>query len=172
MPRPTKLTPQVQKRLVSAIRAGNSIEASAASAGIDERTFYNWMKQGQSEDGPDEIYIQFFQDIKKAQAYAEMKSLATVRKAGSGYQTKTVKTTTKQDGSVETVVTVGKEINWQAAAWYLERKYPERWGNTQKVRFEVEKELEKVLTALESKLSPDVYSQLLETLSTLDDTET
>ena len=170
MTRPTKLTPQVQKRLLTAIRAGNSIEASSAASGIDERTFYNWMKQGQSEDSAD-IYVQFFHDIKKAQAHAEMKSLAAIRKAGAGYQTKTVKTTTKQDGSVEIVETIGKEFNWQASAWYLERKYPERWGNTQKVRVEVEKELEKTLTALEAKLSPEVYSQLLETLSTLDESE-
>ena len=58
--RPTKLTPEVQERLTSAIRAGNFYEAACGYAGIDYRTFRRWMERGERESrGPYRAKILF-----------------------------------------------------------------------------------------------------------------
>jgi hypothetical protein len=100
--RPTKLTPEVQDRIVAALRAGNYQETAAVYGGIDERTFYRWMEQGALDDA-DDIYRQFRQAVEKAKADAEVRDVALIDKAA-------------HDGS------------WQAAAWKLERKFPNKWG--------------------------------------------
>ena len=45
--RPSKLTPEVQEKIVTAIRAGNYAQVAAVYAGIGERTFYRWMERGE-----------------------------------------------------------------------------------------------------------------------------
>ena len=99
--RPTKLTPQVQARIVQAIVGGNDITVAAAYAGIGKTTFYEWLERGRkAKTGP---FADFADAIQKAQADAETRNVALIAKAA-------------QDGT------------WTAAAWWLERKYPERWG--------------------------------------------
>lgn len=108
MPRRTKLTPEVQDVIVTALRAGNYAETAAAYAGINETTYYRWLARG--EEQPDSIYGQFRQAVKEAQAAGEVRLVSLIDRAA-------------QSGT------------WQAAAWKLERKYPERWGRT--IRTEV-----------------------------------
>src|SRR5262249_51932820 len=97
--RRTKLTPAVQQKILRAIRAGNYASVAAASAGIDDSTFYRWLERGEKGEEP---YCEFREAIKKASADAEQEALADIRKAG--------------------------KTNWQARAWYLERCHPARWG--------------------------------------------
>ena len=47
MARPSKLTPEVTKRLTEAIRAGNYYEAACGYAGIGYSTFRVWMTKGE-----------------------------------------------------------------------------------------------------------------------------
>lgn len=103
MGRRTKLTPETHERIIQAVRAGLTHERAAAAAGIDERTFYNWMKRGESSTRG--IFFQFFQDIKKAEAEGELALVARIQRAAS-------------------------EGTWQAAAWLLERSPRTRpqWG--------------------------------------------
>lgn len=89
------------------------------------------MDRGQEEE--DGIYADFVVTAKKAKASAEMRAISVIRKAFSGYNVKTVKTVTKPDGSFETTVTTGREFHWQAAAWWLERRNPDRWGKKDRV---------------------------------------
>lgn len=103
--RPTKLTPQVQARIVQAIVGGNDITVAAAYAGIHRDTFYYWLERGRAAKRG--IYSDFSDAIEKAQADAETRNVALIAKAA-------------QDGT------------WTAAAWWLERKYPERWGRKER----------------------------------------
>lgn len=105
MGRPTKCTPEITEKVAEAIRDGLYAESAATLAGIGERTYYSWMKRG---DAGDEPYVQFRLAVKKAEAEAEAASLAVIRGAA-------------QDGT------------WQAAAWYLERKFPARWSRRDRV---------------------------------------
>jgi transposase len=100
--RPTKLTPEVQDKIVTALRAGNYQETAATYAGISVPTFYRWMEQGATPDA-DVIYREFREAVEKAKADAEVRDVALIDRAAA-------------DG------------NWQAAAWKLERKFPNRWG--------------------------------------------
>ena len=99
--RNTKLTPETQALICNAIRAGNYNVVAAEYGGINEKTFYAWMKQGEAAKSG--IYYEFCKAVKKAEADAETQRIARISKAGA-------------DGT------------WQADAWWAERKFPERWG--------------------------------------------
>ena len=112
--RPTKLNFDTHNKIISAIRAGNYIETAAAYAGINKSTLYDWLKRGEREkqrvaQNPrykirkSEIpYVEFSNAVEKALAEAEVRDVAIIAKAA--------------------------EEQWQAAAWRLERKFPDRWG--------------------------------------------
>ena len=99
MARQSKLTPETQKKIVDAISEGNYLETAAAIGGVTYTTLNNWMKKGESTSSG--AYVEFLEAVKKAEA--EALRVSRISKAG-------------------------KEGNWQADAWYLERRYPDRWG--------------------------------------------
>jgi transposase len=108
MARPTKLSPDLQKAIVDAIRAGNYMETAAAFAGVAKQTFYNWLRRGRrARSGR---YREFVDAVKKALAEAEVRDLEVIRQAATG------------TGPFE------ENPQWQAAAWRLERRNPKRWG--------------------------------------------
>ena len=101
MARQSKLTPETQEKIVNAIADGNYLETAAALGGVTYTTLWNWMKKGESASSG--IYLEFFEAVKRAEAEAESLRVSRIDKAGM-------------------------EGNWQADAWYLERRYPDRWG--------------------------------------------
>lgn len=106
--RPCKLTPEIQKRIVTALHAGNYIETAAAYAGISKDTLYRWLKQGaRSKTG---VFHAFSVAVEEAMAKSEVRDVILIAKA-----------------AVQ---------EWQAAAWRLERKYPDRWGRRERVQME------------------------------------
>lgn len=107
MGRPTKLTQAISDKIVEAILAGNYQDAAARYAGIDPATFYRWMQKG---DGSDDHYGEFREAVENAKAAAEVENVAIIRRAA-------------RDGT------------WQAAAWWLERTRPQKYGR--KERYEV-----------------------------------
>lgn len=116
--RPTKLTPEIQRVIVSAIAKGNTREVAAAAAGIGRTTLFTWMSTGSSAThGP---YRDFLNAVKKAESLAVMSMVGIVRHAAGE--------------------------SWQAAAWWLERRYPDEWGRKDRIELEtiVRREAEKV----------------------------
>ena len=105
--RPTKLTPEVQDRIIEALRAGNYQDTAAAYAGVSRTAFYRWMEQGAQDDAP-AIYRDFRDAVEKARSEAEVRNVALIQRAA-------------QEGT------------WQAAAWFLERSFQQRWGRKQEV---------------------------------------
>lgn len=105
MGRKSKLTPELQARIVDVLAAGNYIEAACDFVGINPDTYHEWIKRGERGNAKDREggYTDFSDAVKKARAQAEIGSVARIRKAG-------------MDGE------------WQADAWYLERSHPDRWG--------------------------------------------
>jgi hypothetical protein len=114
--RPSKLTPQVCQKIVDALRAGNFIQTAAEYAGVDRSTVHDWLRRGKRERQGQ--YRDFVEQVRKAEADSEVRDLAIISKAAL-------------------------EGTWQAAAWRLERKFPERYGRRHP-SFEL---LEKRLTA-------------------------
>ena len=104
MARPTKLTPDRHTAILQAILAGNYAETAARYAGVTSATFYNWMNRGR--DAKSGLYMEFFDAVENAKAQAETRDVALIERAAN-----------------ET---------WQAAAWMLERKFPDRWGRRER----------------------------------------
>ena len=122
--RPTKLTPEVQEKIVSSIKAGNYVEVAAAYAGISKTTYYGWIRKGEAraaeieraeqeaeeygtepiviDDPEGDLYYNFLNAVEQASAESEVRDM--------------------------TLIGLAAARNWRAAAWRLEHKYPSRYG--------------------------------------------
>lgn len=105
---PKLANPDLIKKLTQLIQAGCYVYVAAEAVGIGERSFYRWMARGEEETSG--MYRQFWQEIKKAEAVAEAKMLMVINEAS--------------------------RTNWTAAAWFLERKFPDRWGRKDRVQID------------------------------------
>lgn len=102
MGRPSSLTPEIEKTICDALRAGGHIEMATNLAGVGRNTFYEWVKRGAKEkSGP---HKNFRDNIKKALAFAEQRYV--------------------------TLIATAAKDTWQAAAWMLERRFRTRWAKT------------------------------------------
>ena len=77
--RRTKLTPDVHAKIVAALRAGNFITAACSGAGISESSFHRWIERGEEEQ--DGIYRDFLDDVRAAEAEAEMRAVKVIQDA-------------------------------------------------------------------------------------------
>lgn len=101
--RHTILGADVQRRLVQVLRAGGYPETAASVAGVGYSTLKKWLKRGQESTRPeDEPYRQLASAVEQARAESEARNVALIAQAAT--------------------------TNWLAAAWLLERAYPERWA--------------------------------------------
>lgn len=97
--RPTKLTAEVAKKITWALRLGNFRKTAAAYAGVSERTLTEWLSRGARErSGP---YADFYAEVTEAEQAAEVRALGAIQQAA--------------------------QRDWRAAAWFLERKHPDRY---------------------------------------------
>lgn len=98
-------TPDRAMRIIHLIRQGAPNRTAALATGITEDAFYKWMQKGREGR---EGYDQFVVEVEKAQAQGEIERLNRI-----------------SDAAING--------NWQADAWYLERRYPERYGKKDRV---------------------------------------
>lgn len=118
--RPTRLTPEVADKLVELIAAGHYNSTAARGLRIGERTLTRWLTRGrqaaeQAADGEEvpeseRDYLELHRRIEQATAEAEVRALAAITNAFTS-----------------------DPRNWTAAAWFLERKDPARWGKRTEV---------------------------------------
>ena len=113
MARRSKLTPETQQAIINALGSGNWLETAAHYAGISTATLYNWLDRGRLErdkiedsadpDPNENVYVEFLEAVEKSRSQAQVRAVGLIQKAAI-------------DGT------------WQAAAWFLERSDPQRWG--------------------------------------------
>jgi len=96
------LTTELIDRICLAIRAGNYAKVACEMVGIGESTYYHWLELAEKPNAKP-IYRELLESIKRAEAEAEVQSVALIKQAA-------------------------QEGKWQAATWYLERKHNDRWG--------------------------------------------
>lgn len=111
--RPTLLTPQVQDTIINAVRIGSYLDDAASLAGVARGTLFRWLAWGRDAgnrsdagdelDDRDLLYRDFCDAVEKARADAMLRNIGVIQTAA-------------QNGT------------WQAAAWYLERTNPKKWG--------------------------------------------
>lgn len=102
--RKTAFSAEVADRIVDLLKAGNYIETAVAAAGVARATFYDWLDRG-SPDGTkreDEPFRAFRERVDHARAEGEARAV--------------------------TAIMVAAAKDWRAAAWFLERQFPDRWG--------------------------------------------
>lgn len=106
MARPTKLTDATQARFLEALELGLPYELCSEYAGISATTFYDWMNRGKAEPGS--RHAEFSDAVKAAQGASAASAMARIREASDNGQ-------------------------WQAAAWILERRFPQHFGRRQQI---------------------------------------
>lgn len=122
--RPTKMNEVVADKILNAVRAGNYIETAAAHAGITKETLYAWLRRAAAEQErvmknpgakirkSEAPFVQFSDAVNKAFADAEIRDVTLIANAATS--------------------------DWKAAAWRLERKFPDRWGRKDRIAAELE----------------------------------
>jgi len=100
----------IRDRLIQAIKLGAFIEHACIYAGINSSTFRLWRKHAQSGLEP---YKSFWEEVQQAESESIVRRIARIEKAGL-------------DGS------------WQADAWILERKYPDKFGKRDHLKVEAD----------------------------------
>lgn len=123
-----KLTPELQALVVAHLAAGNYLETAAQAAGVDKTTLYDWLKKGSTGKEP---YAGFSHAVVDAQAKAEARDVQ--RMDAHGF------------------------TNWQAVAWRLERRHPDRWGR--KERVEVQQETTHYVVEVPPKMDRETWQQ-------------
>ncbi len=98
----------MEERILNFLRLGNHIETSCKAAGIHKDTYYEWMKRARLAKPGDDRYVAFAVKADAALGEAEARD-------------------------VQTIFLASKE-QWQAAAWRLERRFPERWSRNDRLR--------------------------------------
>lgn len=107
-------------RLISALNAGSFFDDACSYAGVGKSAAYEWLARGRAAreeqeekgekfelPGDERIYAEFAEAVERARAGAVIANLAIIRSAAQSGQ-------------------------WQAAAWWLERTSPEKYGRHQR----------------------------------------
>jgi transposase len=101
MTRPSKLTPDITKRIGDGVSLGLTYSLAAESAGVTYQTFNQWMQRGRNSTSGE--YFKFLKYITKCNADAAKMLLERLNEAAvSG--------------------------NCQICMWILERRFPEEFG--------------------------------------------
>jgi hypothetical protein len=105
--------PKVVEDLESAVKSGVSLEAAAHYASIHPATLFRYMERGREErdsrengnrpNKPAQVYLDVLETVERARAQAEVRNVAIINNAAA-------------NGT------------WQAAAWWLERTMPQKYG--------------------------------------------
>ena len=116
------LNAETHERIVSAVRAGSYLDDAASLAGIGRSTLYLWLAEGKKAEQKhdngqklsdrDTTYLEFMDAVESARAEAQLRNVAIIQRAAN-------------------------EGTWQAAAWFLERTNPRKWGRHETVEIGV-----------------------------------
>lgn len=109
--RPTKLTDGLIDVIARSVESGNAYTTAANTAGVHDRTLYRWLTQADedlAQDPPaDTVHARLRQALTRAEAEAEARMVASVKLATL--------------------------TDWRAAAWWLERRRPDKYAQRSKV---------------------------------------
>jgi transposase len=126
MARQTILNDEIMEALEATFRLGQtSIKQACDWVGIGEATYHQWMAKGRDGREP---YTEFVERMDKARARAVLDNLAIIRTAAQNGQ-------------------------WQAAAWFLERAYPQQWGRRTTVEVITVDMIQAEITRLEQEVA-------------------
>ncbi len=120
--RPSKLTPEIQDKIIQALAIGNYRKDAAEYAGIDATTLHRWMLRGAREK--DSACADLRTAVLEAESRAKITAIGSITKA-------------MRNG------------DWRAAAYWLERKFPHQFSDRSQL-FLIQKTFEQVEAAAEA----------------------
>lgn len=149
--RPKSLTDAVFKQLVEATEVGANIALAARSVNLSPWTVQRWFReaallihQGAELDDPEaDIRVRLVAAMEGARARRAKEALERIRDAAKDPR------------------------NWTAAAWYLERTYPELYGRQDRKPIDYMEELEKL--GIDPQKAMEAMIQHMEEQSQLED---
>lgn len=144
----SKLTKSVHNALVEACRNGAFRDQAASLAGVSRPTFNRWLREGRREsetEVPYETarYRELYEDVCAAESEWEQEILDRIQRTGMN--------------------TVSPHA-WTANAWLLERKYPHRYGRTDRLQVETDRPLIEI-NVVNDPQARELSTQLLEALA-------
>lgn len=143
---PEQMTEERTQAIVETLREGSYLITAALANGVSDAAVRVWLDLG--ADNPEGPYGDFARRVEEARAYAEANAASIVLGAGRGQKwiKKRLRTSRvltngkkpkgkkgKKNGVVEQETGVveeieeGVDVDWRAAAWWLERAHPGRW---------------------------------------------
>lgn len=125
-----RLTPAVQEKVLTAIRAGTYLEVAARYAGIGRSTLYSWLDRGRKARSGQ--FLEFLDAVEGAIAQAEVQAVERISAAS--------------------------QTDWKAAAWLLERgPAHQRWRPSLQVKLGdlSDAEIQAALDAVAQRLAGD-----------------
>lgn len=118
MARPSKINQPLIKAIAKDLALGVAVTTCAEGHGISYQTYLNWKSRGEDlarerEDGidcgsDDLLFLEFFDEVKKADLEAQRRWLGQIDQAAANGE-------------------------WTAAAWRLERRFPNEFGKAARV---------------------------------------
>jgi transposase len=113
-PRKLRMQPELTEELCGYLEKGLFLREACALAGVHNESVYSWMRKGVNDQNKElnTPEADFAGAVKRAMAKAEENALEGIRTAGQYPQF------------------------WAANAWYLERKFPEKYGKRDRVALE------------------------------------
>ncbi len=148
--RPSKLTPEIEQKILAFVRVGAAMEVACKAAGVNDKTVRRWREQGRAGKQP---FASFLEKLESAEAEAECQALLMLHQAGRGFVEERIPGTDR----TRKVQLTG---DWRAKAFLLERKMARRWG--QKVREEVDRALAALIAHYKATLPQDAYALVLD----------
>jgi transposase len=151
VPNRAKFIPERRQKIVELLSGGSTLRDASKAVGIHEVTLWRWLERGKRQESGQ--YREFLLAVKASEAGFEAAHLANIERAGDGHDVvkEVVKRNPVTDLSGRPVhgedgrplftetreTTRTREFAWQASAWLLERKWPERYGRRDQVKAEV-----------------------------------
>ncbi len=105
--RPTTPTPELVEAICARVRIGVPVEAAAASLGVMPATLAAWNERGKRQEAPGACR-ELLQAVARAEAACQLHLVALLQRHARN--------------------------DWRAAAWLLERRWPDEWGQPHTAR--------------------------------------
>ena len=124
MPRPTKLTPDLHRRIVSMVAAGAFPEVAAGACGVSRRAFFEWMQRGLGEHPtrrPTPELAAFAADVQQEVDTAEVRLVGKLAEFIEGTRPSKRRPGTR----VQSRTTLGQ---MSVVQWKLSRRFAARWA--------------------------------------------
>ena len=114
--RPEKISYELINPICEDIARGFSYDKAAQNNGIAASTFFRWLRKGH-EDGAEDVYKHFATEVKAASEFSEDEALQLIRSAAT------------------------IDRNWKASAWFLEKRFSEKYGKGSKDKTQKDNEV-------------------------------